>query len=54
MLRPIAIIKKKNRFGLGYKLDRRERQRFMKEKKERRIVSFLGKEKESVEMEIRR
>ena len=25
MLRPIAAIQKKDRFGLGYKLDRRER-----------------------------
>ena len=52
MLRSIAIIQKKERFGLGYKLDRRGRQRFVEEKKEKRIASFLEKEKESTKMEI--
>ena len=33
MLRPITIIKKNDRFGLGYKPDRRERQRFLEEKR---------------------
>ena len=33
MLRPIAVIQKKDRFGLGYKPDRRERQRFLEEKR---------------------
>ena len=52
MLRPIAVIQKKDRFGLGYKSDKRGRQRFMEEKREKRIASFLGKEKESTKMEI--
>ena len=52
MLKPIAVIQKKDRFGVGYKLDRRERQRFIKEKRQSRIVSFLGKEKESAKMNI--
>ena len=52
MLRPIAIIQKKDRFELGYKPDRRGRQRFMEEKKEKRIASFLKKEKESTKMKI--
>ena len=52
MLRPITVIQKKDRFGLGYKLDRRGRQRFMEEKKEKRIVNFLGKEKKNAKMEI--
>ena len=33
MLKPIAVIQKKNHFGLGYKPDRRERQRFIEEKR---------------------
>ena len=33
ILRSIAAIQKKNRFGLGYKPDRRERQRFLEEKR---------------------
>ena len=33
MLRPIAVIQKKDRFGIGYKPDRRERQRFIEEKR---------------------
>ena len=52
MLRPIAIIQKKDRFRLGYKPDRRGRQRFMEEKKKKRIASFLRKEKKSAKMEI--
>ena len=48
MLKPIAIIQKKDRFGLGYKPDRRERQRFIEEKKQKRIASFFGKKRESV------
>ena len=52
MLRPIAIIQKKDRFGLGYKPDRRERQRFIEEKRQNRIASFLKKEKESAKMNI--
>ena len=52
MLRPIAIIQKKDRFGLGYKLDKRGRQRYMEEKREKRIASFLGKKEENAGMEI--
>ena len=52
MLRPIAVIQKKDRFGLGYKPDRRERQRSIEEKRLNRIASFLGKEKESAKMNI--
>ena len=40
MLRPIVVIQKRDRFGLGYKLDR---QRFVEEKREKRIASFLRK-----------
>ena len=47
MLRPIAVIQKRDRFGLGYKPDRRERQRFLEKKRQKRIASFLGKERES-------
>ena len=52
MLKPIVIIQKKDRFGVGYKPDRKERQRFMKEKRQSRIASFLGKEKDSARMNI--
>ena len=52
MLRPIAAIQKKDRFRLGYKPDRRERQRFLEEKRQKRIVSFLGKDGESAKMNI--
>ena len=43
MLRSIAIIQKK---------DKRGRQRFMEEKREKKIASFVGKEKENTKMEI--
>ena len=52
MLRPITVIKKNDRFGLGYKPDKRERQRFLEEKRQKRIVSFLGKEGDSAKMDI--
>ena len=52
MLRPIAVIQKRDRFGLGYKPDRRERQRFLEKKRQKRIVSFLGKEGDSAKMVI--
>ena len=52
MLRPIALIQKKNKFGLRYKPDKRGRQRLAEEKKKKRITSFLKKEKESVKMEM--
>ena len=47
MLRPIAVIQKRDRFGLGYKPDRRERQRFLEKKRQKRIASFLDKEREN-------
>ena len=46
------MIQKKYRFGLGYKLDRGERQRFLEEKRQNRIASFLGKERDSAKMVI--
>ena len=52
MLRPIAVIQKKDRFGVGYKPDRRERQRFIEKKRQSRIASFLGKKKESAKLNI--
>ena len=52
MLKPIAVIQKKDRFEVGYKPDRKERQRFMEEKRQSRIASFLGKEKDSAGMNI--
>ena len=52
MLRPIAVIQKKDRFGVGYKPNRRERQWFIEEKRQSRIASFLGKEKKSAKMNI--
>ena len=33
MLRPITVIQKRDRFGVGYKPDRRERQIFFEEKR---------------------
>ena len=52
MLRPIAVIQKKDRFGVRYKPDRKERQRFMEEKRQSRIASVLEKEKDSARMNI--
>ena len=52
MLKPIVVIQKKDRFGVRYKPNRRERQRFIEEKRQSRIASFLGKEKESAKMNI--
>ena len=52
MLRPIVVIQKKDRFELGYKPNRRERQRSIEKKRQNRIASFLGKEKESAKMNI--
>ena len=46
------MIQKKDRFGLGYKPNRQERQRFIKEKRQKRVASFLGKEAESMKMDI--
>ena len=52
MLRPIAVIQKKDRFGLGYKPDKKKRQGFIEEKRQNRISIFLEKERESVKMDI--
>ena len=52
MLRPIAVIQKRDRFDLGYKLDKQGKQKFVEEKREKWIASFLKKEKESAKMEI--
>ena len=52
MLKSITVIQKNDRFGLGYKPDRRERQRFLEEKRQKRIASFLGKEGDSAKMVI--
>ena len=52
MLKPITVIQKKDRFGVGYKPDRRERQRFIEEKRQSKIANFIGKEKESAKMNI--
>ena len=43
MLRPITVIQKKDGFRLGYKLDKRGRQRLAKEKKEKRMAAFSGR-----------
>ena len=37
---------------MGYKPDRRERQRFLEEKRQKRVASFLGKETESMKIDI--
>ena len=51
-LRPIAVIQKRDRFGVGYKPNKQERQRFLKEKRQKRVASFLGKEAESMKKDI--
>ena len=43
MLRPIVVIQKRDRFGLGNKPDKRERQRFLEEKRQKRIPVSLEK-----------
>ena len=52
MLRPIAIIQKKDRFEVGYKPNKQGRQRFLEKKRQKRVTSFLGKEAESMKMDI--
>ena len=52
MLRPIVVIQKRDRFGLRYKPDKRERQRFLEEKRQKRIASFFGKERENTKTDI--
>ena len=46
ILRPIVAIQKKDRFELGYKPDKRERQRFIEEKRKRESPTSSGKRKE--------
>ena len=52
MLRSIIVIQKKDRFGVGYKPNRQERQRVIEEKRQKRVASFLGKKAESMKMDI--
>ena len=47
MLRPIAVIQKKDRFSLGYKPDKRGRQRFAEKKRE--LSAFSGRRKKAQE-----
>ena len=53
ILKSIVVIQKKDRFGLGDKPDRRERQRFVEKKGEKMIASFLEKEKENARWRYR-
>ena len=46
------MIQKKDRFGMGYKPNRQERQRFIKEKRQKRVANFLGKKTKSMKMDI--
>ena len=46
------MIQKKDRFGVGYKHNRQERQRFIEEKRQKRVASFLEKKTESMKMDI--
>ena len=52
MLKPITVIQKKDGFGVGYKPNRQERQRFLEEKRQKRVASFLGKKAKSMKMDI--
>ena len=52
MLRPIAVIQKKDRFGLGYKPDKKKRQGFIEEKRQNRISIFLEKEMKKKYLEV--
>ena len=52
MLRPITVIQKKDRFGVGYKPKWHERQRFLEEKRQKRIANFLGKNGDSPKLDI--
>ena len=52
ILRPITVIQKKDRFGVGYSPNRQERQRFLEEKRQKRITSFFGKEGDSTKLDI--
>ena len=46
------MIQKKNRFELGYKPNKKWRKKFIDEKREKRIASFLEKESENAKIEI--
>ena len=52
MLRLIIVIQKKDRFRVGYKPSRQERQRFIEENRQKRVASFLEKEAENMKMDI--
>ena len=52
MLRPITVIQKKDRFGVGYKPKWHERQRFLEEKRQKMIASFLEKYEDSPKLDI--
>ena len=52
MLRLITVIQKKDRFGVGYRPSRQEKQRFIEEKRQKRIASFLGKDENSPKLDI--
>ena len=52
MLRPITTIQKRDRFRVGYKPNRLERQRFLEEKRQKRIASFFGKDEDSAKLDI--
>ena len=52
MLRPIIAIQKRDRFGVGYRPNRLERQRFLEKKMQTRIASFLEKDGDSVKLDI--
>ena len=52
ILRPITVIQKKDRFGVGYKTKWYERQRFLEKKRQKRIASFLGKDGDSPKLDI--
>ena len=47
-----VVIQKRDKFGVGYKPNRQESQRFHEEKRQKRIFSFLGKEGDSTIMDI--
>ena len=49
MLKSIAVIQKKDKFGLRYKPDKRERQRLLKRKKRRESPAFSGRRKKTQE-----
>ena len=52
MLKPITVIQKKDKFGVGYKPNRQARQRFIEEKRQKRVANFLEKKTESMKMDI--